>query len=299
MLSRVRPAGFAAWVWRLGALVRPLLLGLVLLGAAQTARAQAPDSTNVSPPDSTVIDKAGSFTPPPAGLPSAEFETYNVNGNGVRYTAALTGLVTTGTVERTYFSTSHTGNYTTGHWQFPAALSYSYGRQAGAVRERELLLLTTPDYRLGRWKFYALGEYETSNLRAIDRRVVAGGGVGYQLYADTLSNELTLSTFLLDERTDYNTEFDLQRHVVRNSTRLKARLNQKIVSFSELLFYQPSVTNPGGDYRLNSATVLAFKLYQHLALNLAYTFSYESVVVQSRARANGTLSVGFAYSTGK
>ncbi|GAA4053618.1 hypothetical protein GCM10022409_45690 [Hymenobacter glaciei] len=268
--------------------------------AAGTARAQVPDSTNTGGgPDSTVIDKAGSFTPPPAGLPSPEFETYNVHGNGVRYTAALTGLLTTGTVERVYFSTSHTGNYTTGHWQFPAALSYSYGRQGGALRERELLLLLTPAYRLGRWKFYVLGEFETSNLRAIDRRVVTGGGVGYQLYADSLSNEVALSTFLLDERTNYNTEPELQRHVVRNSSRLKARLNQKVFSFSELLFYQPSVTDPGGDYRLNSATVLAFKLYQHLALNLAYTFSYESVVVLNRARANGTLSVGFAYSTGK
>ena len=123
--------------------------------------------------------------------------------------------------------------------------------------------------------------------------------MGYQLYADTLSNEMALSTFLLDERTSYNTEPALRRHVVRNSTRLKLRLNHGIVSFSELLFYQPSVPDPGGDYRLNNATVLAFKLYQHLALNLAYTFSYESVVVQDRARANGTLSVGFAYSTGK
>ena len=290
--------GFSAGPRRLSALFRPLALVLALLGASPAARAQTPDSTSVAPADSTVADKAGSFTPPPAGLPSPEFETYNVAG-GVRYTAALTGLLTTGTVERVYFSTSHTGNFTTGHWQFPAALSYSYGRQSRALRERELLLLTTPDYRLGRWKFYALAELETSNLRAIDRRVVAGGGVGYQLYADTLGNELALSTFLLDERTDYNTEADLQRHVTRNSTRLKARLNQKVFSFSELLFYQPSVSDPGGDYRLNSATVLAFKLYQHLALNLAYTFSYESVVVQNRAQANGTLSVGFAYSTGK
>ena len=61
---------------------------------------------------------------------------------------------------------------------------------------------------------------------------------------------------------------------------------------------KPAVTPPG-DYRLNSATVLAFRLYQRLALNLAYTFSYESVVVQDRSHANGTLSVGFAYSTGK
>jgi len=128
---------------------------------------------------------------------------------------------------------------------------------------------------------------------------VAGGGVGYQLYADSTNTEAALSTFLLDEQTSYNTEPTLFRHVVRNSTRLKLRLNRGAFSASELFFYQPSLRNPGGDYRLNSATVLAFKLYQHLALNLAYSFSYESVVVQGRSLANGTLSVGFAYSTGK
>lgn len=107
----------------------------------------------------------------------------------MRDTAALPGRCTTGTMERVYFSTNHTGGFTTGHWQFPAALSY--GQQNGAQRrERELLLpLSTPGYRIRRWKFYALGELETSNLRAIDRRVVAGSGVGYQPYADTLSNE--------------------------------------------------------------------------------------------------------------
>ncbi|MDO7853815.1 DUF481 domain-containing protein [Hymenobacter convexus] len=271
---------------------------LALLLAGPMAHAQT-DSTATAASDSAAVNSVGGLTPPPAGLPSAEFETYNVNGSGVRYTAALTGLYTTGTAERVYFSTSHTGGLTRGHWQFPAALSYSYGRQDGALRERELLLLTTPDYRIRRWKFYALGEFETSNLRAIAQRVVAGGGVGYQLYADTLSNELALSTFLLNERTDYTIEPALLRHVVRNSTRLKLRLSRSVASFSELLFYQPSLRDPGGDYRLNSATVLALKLYQHLALNVAYTFSYESVVVQDRSRANGTLSIGFAYSSGK
>lgn len=275
-----------------------LTILLMLFLAPQAVRAQT-DSTAVAPPDSAVVNNAGSFTPPPAGLPSAEFETYNVDGSGVRYTAAITGLYTTGTVERVYFSTSHTGGLAVGHWQFPAALNYSYGRQDGALRERELLVLSTPDYRIRKWKFYALGEFETSNLRAITRRVVAGGGVGYQLYADTLSNELALSTFLLNERTDYNTEPELLRHVVRSSTRLKLRLNVGVVSFSELLFYQPSLKDPGGDYRLNSASVLAIKLYKHLALNMAYTFSYESVVVQNRDQADATLSVGFAYSTGK
>jgi hypothetical protein len=73
---------------------------------------------------------------------------------------------------------------------------------------------------------------------------------------------LALSTLLLDECTYYHAEANLQRHVARNST----RLSQRAVSCSELLFYQPAVTDPGGDYRLNSATVLAFKRYQHRAM---------------------------------
>ena len=281
------------WLWRLG-----WSLGLLLLSLG--ARAQTPaDSSAIASPDSTQVSSGGALTPPPAGLPSAEFETYNVDGTGVRYTAALTGLFSTGTVERAYFSTSHTASLAVGHWLFPAAASYSYGRQSSALRERELLLLITPAYRLGKWKFYTLAELETSNLRAIDHRVVGGGGVGYQLYAGTTHSEVALSTFLLAENTTYNTEPPLVRHVVRNSTRLKLRLNRGMFSTSTLLFYQPALADPGGDYRLNSATVLAFRLYQHLALNLAYTFSYESVVVQDRSRANATLSIGFAFSASK
>ncbi len=274
------------------------LVGLVFLLVGHAARAQT-DSTGTAAPDSAAVSGGGGLTPPPAGLPAAEFETYNIDGTGVRYTAALTGLLTTGTVERVYFNTSHTGNLAVGHWQFPAAASYSYGRQSGVLKERELLLLTTPDYRLGKWKLYTLGELETSNLRAIAHRVVLGGGVGYQLYADTTQSEVALSTFLLNENTYYNTEPPLRRQVTRSSTRLKLRLNRGVFSASTQLFYQPALANPGGDYRVNNSTVLAFKLYQHLALNLAYTFSYESVVVQDRSRANSTLSVGFAYSSGK
>jgi len=283
-----RPLRFPLWVW-LAALAGGL--------AAAPARAQT-DSTAV-PTDSTALNGVGGLTPPPSGLPSAEFETYNVDGTGLRYTAALTGLYTTGTAERVYLSTSHTANLAVRHWLLPAAASYSYGRQGGELKERELLLLSTPGYRLGRWRGYTLAELEISNLRAIDHRVVLGGGAGYQIYTDSASNEVAVSTFLLDENTAYTTEPAIRRHLARNSTRLKLRLNQGAFTASTLLFYQPALPDPAGDYRVNNATVLAFKLYQHLVLNLAYTFSYESVVVQDRSRANSTLSVGFAYTSGK
>jgi hypothetical protein len=274
------------------------LIGVFLLLASYGARAQA-DSTATAKPDSAAVSGGGTLTPSPAGLPSPEFETYSVKGKGVRYTAALTGLYTSGTVERVFFSTSHTGNLAVKRWQFPLAATFSYGRQDGGLKEREWLLLTTPDYRLGRWKFYALSELEISNLRAIAHRVVLGGGVGYQIYADTTNSEVALSTFLLDENTSFNSEPRLQRHVTRNSTRLKLRLNRGVFSASALLFYQPSLTNPGRDYRVNNSSTLAYKINQHLNLNITYVFSYESVVVENRSRANGTLSIGFAYNPGK
>ena len=79
------------------------------------------------------------------GLPSSEFETYTVKARGTRYTATLTGIYSAGTVARIYFTTSHTANFKlTRHWLLPARASFSYGKQDGLVRERELLGLLTP-----------------------------------------------------------------------------------------------------------------------------------------------------------
>jgi hypothetical protein len=216
----------------------------------------------------------------------------------VRYTAALTGIYSTGTVERIYFTTSHTANLALGkHWLLPAAFNFSYGQQDGMLRERELLGLFTPAYQVRRLKYYALAEGEQSNLRAIARRLVSGVGVGYQLYLDTLRNELTISQFFLYEHTQYLQ--GLLREVPRSSTRLKLRLSKGPVVVTALVFYQPSLQNFTGDYRLNSTSSLNFTVSRHLALTATYAYSYESVAVENRSQLNTNLTVGFTYSTGK
>ena len=286
---------------RRGGLSALLLLSL----AGGVGRAQA--QTQTTPVDSlgTGID-ADSLTAPavaPAagaagGLPSSEFETYNVRGTGVRYTAALTGIYSSGTVERLYLTTSHTANLRLSpHWLLPAAFNFSYGKQDGLLRERELLALLTPAYQQGRVKYYLLAEGEQSNLRAITRRLVAGGGVGYQLYADTLRNELTLSQFVLYEHTDYLA--GLRRAVPRASTRLKLRGSRGPVVLTALAFYQPSLANVNHDYRLNLTSGLSFGVSRHLALTASYAFSYESIEVEDRRPANSNLTVGFTYVAGK
>ena len=273
-----------------------LLASLALPGQAL---AQTPDSTSTQ----VVADTAAAPVVAPSsngasGLPSSEFETYNVSGSGVRYTAALTGIYSTGTVERIYLTTSHTANLALGkHWLLPAAFNFSYGKQDRVLRERELLGLFTPAYQVGRLKYYALAEAGQSNLRAIARRLVGGVGVGYQFYLDSAQNEVTLSQFFLYEHTQYLE--GLLREVPRGSTRLKLRFSKGPVVLTALAFYQPSLQDVDGDYRVNSTSSLGFTVSRHLALTVAYTYSYESVAVENRSPLNTNLTVGFTYSTGK
>ncbi|MGI4737586.1 MAG: DUF481 domain-containing protein [Janthinobacterium lividum] len=269
-----------------------LLAGLaLLLGTCGAGRAQAQTTESSATPAVTPTASAA------GGLPSSEFETYTVR-SGVRYTATLTGIYSTGTVERVYLTTSQAGNFKLSeHWLLPTALTFSYGQQDGLLRERELVGLVTPTYQRGRVKYYLLGDAEQSNLRAIARRLVVGVGAGYQLYTDTLRNEISVSQFFLYENTDYVA--GLRREVPRSSTRLKLRGGKGPVVLTALFYYQPSLQDYAHDYRINLTTGLTLTLTQHLGLTAAYSYSYESIAVEGSAPGNGNLTVGFTYVAGK
>ena len=279
-------AGPRGWVGALG------LAWLALAGAAH-AQETTPDSTSTGTATTPVVAPSTA-----GGLPSSEFETYTVKESGTRYTASLTGLYSSGTVARIYLTTSHTANFKLSrHWLLPASASFSYGKQDGLLRERELLGLLTPTYQRGRVKYYLLGDAEQSNLRAIARRLVAGVGAGYTFYADTLQNEVGLSQFFLYEHTEYLG--GLLREVPRSSTRFKLRLGLGPVVLTGLVFYQPSLQDFNGDYRVNLSSGLNCNVNKHLALTAAYSYSYESVAVEGRAPGNSNLTVGFTYAAGK
>jgi hypothetical protein len=270
-----------------------VLLWLALAAPAWAQEKPASDSTSTGTATTPVVAPSTA-----GGLPSSEFETYTVKESGTRYTASLTGIYTTGTVERVYFTTSHTANFKLSkHWLLPASASFSYGRQDGLLRERELLGLMTPTYQRGRVKYYLLGDAEQSNLRAIARRYVGGVGGGYTLYADTLQNEVGISQFFLYEHTEYLG--GLLREVPRSSTRFKLRLGLGPVVLTGLVFYQPSLQDFANDYRFNLTSGLNFTVSKHLALTAAYSYSYESIAVDGRAPGNGNLTIGFTYAAGK
>lgn len=282
-------------------LVASLLLTIALGRSARAQTAAPADTTRgaTARTDTTAVPTVAPAAGGAAGLPSTEFETYNARGRGIRYTASLTGLYTTGTVERTFLSTSHTANFAFkgGRWRLPVGFNFSYGRQDGFVKERETSLLLTPSYQRGRFKGYALANGESSNLRAIDYRVVSGLGVGYQLYADTLANELSVSYFFLYENTRYVTE--LHRRVPRHSARVKSHFTVGPVVLDALVYYQPSVRAPFEDYRVNGNAAASVRLSRRLALTITYNYSLESINVAGRSPANTNLSAGFTYSTGK
>ena len=271
--------------WRLAGLA--LLLGAWGAGPAQAQTTSAStDSTTTATPTSAA-----------GGLPSSEFETYALKSD-VRYTATVTGIISTGTVQRVYFTTSHTGNFKLSeHWLLPTALTYSYGKQNGLLNERELVGLVTPTYQRGRVKYCLLGNAEQSNLRAIARRLVTGVGAGYQLYSDSLRNEIGISQFFLYENTEYL--LGLRREVPRSSTRLKLRGTKGPVVLTAMVYYQPSLQDYLNDYRLNLTSGLTFTLTKNLGLTVAYSYSYESIAVEGRAPGNSNLTIGFTYVAGK
>jgi hypothetical protein len=267
----------------------------LLLGTWGAGQVQAQTTTTSA--DSTTTTVTATPTSAAGGLPSSEFETYAVKSD-VRYTATVTGLLSTGTVERVYFTTSQTGNFKLSeHWLLPTALTFSYGKQDGLLRERELVGLATPTYQRGRVKYYLLGNAEQSNLRAIARRLVTGVGAGYQLYTDTLRNEIGISQFFLYENTQYL--LGLRREVPRSSTRLKLRGTKGPVVLTAMVYYQPSLQDYLNDYRVNLTSGLTFTLTKNLGLTAAYSYSYESIAVEGRAPGNGNLTIGFTYVAGK
>ena len=121
----------------------------------------------------------------------------------VVYNGQLTGAYSRGGVNRTLLSTNQSLTFTRGkHYGLPLTGSFLYGKQNGLLNERELLLNATPYYYKGRFRAYALGGFERSNLRGITSRVQLGAGPGWAFYSDTLGREVSVSNLIILEKTN-------------------------------------------------------------------------------------------------
>jgi hypothetical protein len=211
------------------------------------------------------------------------------------YTGQLTGAYSAGGVNRTLLSTSHAVTFTRGkHLGLPLNGSFIYGKQDRLLKERELLLNATPYYYKGRFRAYALGGFERSNLRGITSRVQLGGGPGWAFYSDTLGREVSVSNLIIREKTNFLD--GTSRLTARNSMRLKVAYSRKIFSFNSITFYQPALAD-FGDYRFSNLTTLALKLVRNLAVNFSYNYTHESRVIEGKFPDNTNMTVGVSYTT--
>jgi putative salt-induced outer membrane protein YdiY len=225
----------------------------------------------------------------PPALPVPQAATW-------RYNSQLTGIYTSGAVERTLFTTAQALTWAQGrHFGAPLTGSFSYGRQEARLRERELLVTLAPYYRLDRFRAYALGTYERSNLRDIRYRTQAGAGPGWAFLRDEAAGrEMLISNLLLRESTQFGD--GTARTVWRSSTRLKLAYRLGALRFGSSTFYQPRLAH-AQDVRWANNTSLSVSITQRLALTAAYAYTFEQRVVEQKSRGNTNITVGVSYSS--
>jgi len=233
--------------------------------------------------------------PPPPAEPAPRPSTERAT---LRYTDQLSGTYSAGAVSRTLLNTSHAISYAKGrHFGVPFGGSFIYGRQDRRLRERELLLNLSPYYRLGRFRAYAIGAYERSNLRGIRNRQQVGAGPGWAFfYNDTLQRELLVSNVVLREATHFID--GTVRVVTRNSVRVKVAYEWGLLRLNSSTFYQPALGNKN-DYRFSNTSTLGLHVTRRLALTATYAYSYEQRVIEDKKRGNTNVTIGVQYSNGK
>jgi len=211
------------------------------------------------------------------------------------YNTQLTGAYSRGGVNRTLLSTTQNLTFTRGqHYGLPLTGNFIYGKQDGLLKERELLVNATPYYYKGRFRAYAIGGFERSNLRGITSRMQVGGGPGWAFYSDTLGREVSVSNLIIRERTNFLDGSSQLK--ARNSVRLKVAWSVLILTLNSTTFYQPSLAN-FDNYRFSNLTTASLKLTRHLAVSLNYNYTYESEYSEGKVPDNTNVTVGLTYTT--
>jgi len=171
---------------------------------------------------------------------------------------------------------------------------FTYGKQNFLLAERDtyvdLFLDVLKDHRL---YGFSLATIETSNLRGIKLRKLAGAGIGLRLY-QTPQHILTLTSALIHEATDFRERPTLTTQ--RNSTRLKGKHSflQDKIRFTHITFVQPALTD-FSNVRWNTIVSLELPLTRWVTIRSSYENNFESIVEAGRKRNDSRLTFGFAF----
>jgi Protein of unknown function, DUF481 len=204
-----------------------------------------------------------------------------------KYKFVTDGIAAEGKVIRTEFL------YADSTIEFGTHPRFEYGEQNGQLAEREYYtdLLTNI---FPKNKFYGLifGVAEKSNLRAINTRIQAGGGVGVHLVR-TPNSQLSITNAIIYENTDFDNKTDIE--TVRNSIRVKGKhiLIAKKLTFVHLSLYQPSL-NDAENYRWSSSIALEVPFIEKIKFRMGLDNNYDNIVAEGKKNNDIRFTVGIA-----
>lgn len=168
---------------------------------------------------------------------------------------------------------------------------FTYGKQNGILAERDSYVDVFVDvFKKSKTYLFGLGALETSNLRKIDLRQMAGAGIGYRL-VQNINNNLSLTNAILYESTDFQ-EKSLVK-TIRNSFRVKGKHSvlQDKIRFNHITFLQPAL-NDFSNFRWNTIMSIELPINKWVTLRTSFENSYESVVEATRKQNDSRITFG-------
>ncbi|NIJ53738.1 DUF481 domain-containing protein [Dyadobacter arcticus] len=170
---------------------------------------------------------------------------------------------------------------------------FTYGKQNGVLAERDGYAdLFVDIFKKRRTYVFGLAALETSNLRKIDSRQMAGAGIGYRVMRSK-NNILSLTNAILYESTNFQEIANVS--TIRNSFRIKGKhaFMQDKIRLNHLTFIQPAL-NDLSNVRWNTIISLELPLNKWVTLRTSFENSYESVVEATRKRNDSRITFGIA-----
>ncbi|MCE7065981.1 DUF481 domain-containing protein [Dyadobacter sp. CY326] len=248
------------------------LLAHAQKSASDTLRMVIPDSVTVIRPDSNVKP------PPPL------FDT-------VRYRFIGDGNFARGNVNRSLVVLRAELTFSGPLINVATNPRFTYGKQNGVLAERDSYVDIFVDiFKKRKTYAFGLGALETSNLRRIDLRQMAGAGVGYRV-VKTKTNDLSLTNAILYESTNFQEISTVS--IIRDSFRVKGKhsLIQDKIRINHITFLQPAL-NDFSNLRWNTIISFELPLNKWVTLRTSFENSYESVVEASRKRNDSRITFG-------
>jgi hypothetical protein len=170
---------------------------------------------------------------------------------------------------------------------------FTYGKQNGALAERDGYWdLYVDVFKKRRFYLFGLGILESSNLRKIDIRQMAGMGLGFRV-VNTSENHLTLTNALMYESTNFREKATLT--TVRNSFRIKGKhvFLQDKIRINHVTFVQPAL-NDLSNTRWNTIFSVELPISKYVSFRTSFENFYESVVDTGRKRNDTRLTFGIS-----